>query len=306
MEKETVVFKMVGDCAIRADVYAGSAGEGRPVIVWLHGGALMFGNRGMIPPVHRDGYIRAGFTVVAPGYRLAPESTLPDILADVHDAIAWVREDGPGLFGIDPARVALVGHSAGAYLTLLAGCTVQPRPQALVAFYGYGDIVGPWYSAPSPFYCQQPRISADEANAVVGTAPLAGSQLGEAGAPDRFRFYLYCRQRGFWPQAVTGYDPVTDRAVFVPFCPVEQVAADYPPTLLLHGDEDTDVPYEQSVAMAKALADMGVAHDLITIPGGEHVFDRRVGDAEIDAAFAAVLTFLERHLGPQDGSLASE
>jgi acetyl esterase/lipase len=290
---DSVVFKTVGACEIWADVYGGVIGASRPAILWLHPGALMFGSRGMIPPAQVARYVNAGYVVVAADYRLVPESTLPEILTDVHDAIAWVREEGSRRFGIDPRRLALVGHSAGGYLTLLAGCTVRPRPRALVAFYGYGDIVGPWYSKPSPFYCQQPLVSEQEAYAAVGTTPLAGSP-NEDDAPDRRRFYLYCRQRGLWPQAVTGYDPARSLDLFLPYCPVRQVTADYPPTLLLHGDADTDVPYEQSVAMADALTSAGVPHQLVTIAGGPHVFDwQETVDSE--RAFAAVLAFLARY-----------
>lgn len=305
VEKETLVFKTVassnGKCEIRADVYARPDGTPQPAIIWLHPGALMFGNREMLQPAQRDRYVGAGYTVVAVDYRLAPETKLPEILADVHDAIAWVRAEGPRLFGIDPARLALVGHSAGGYLTLLAGGTIYPRPRALVSFYGYGDIVGPWYSTPSPFYCQQPAVSEEEAHAVIGEIPLSGSPIMTRtsevpDAPDRSRFYLYCRQRGLWPQFATGVEPGKDLAALLPYCPIEQIAADYPPTLLLHGDADTDVPYEQSVAMAGALANAGMTHKLITIADGEHGFDWRVADPAVEAAFAEVLAFLDRYL----------
>jgi len=70
-----------------------------------------------------------------------------------------------------------------------------------------------------------------------------------------------------------GHDPHVEPEAFVPFCPVHHVTKDYPPALLLHGDQDTDVPYQQSVMMAEALARAGVEHELITIPGGGHGFD---------------------------------
>ena len=212
----------------------------------------------------------------------------------------WVRAKGPGLFGIDRERLAVIGHSAGGYLTLLAGCHVLPRPQALAAFYGYGDIAGPWYSSPSPFYCQLPLVSEDEARSVVGTRDISESLRRESvecgPARDRGRFYLYCRQQGLWPREVAGFDPHTDPASLSPFCPVQHVAADYPPALLLHGDEDSDVPYEQFVMMARALADAGVTHELVTIPHGEHGFDARMHDPVVAAAFQEVLAFLARHV----------
>jgi acetyl esterase/lipase len=206
--RATYTYKTVGECAIRADVYARPGPEGRPVILWLHGGALMLGNRKMLPPEQASLYLDAGYTVVAADYRLAPESKLPDILADVQDAARWVWEDGPRLFGVDGERLAVIGHSAGGYLTLLAGCHARPRPRALVAFYGYGDVVGPWYSEPSPFYCRQPLVGEDEARSVVGVTPLSEPPLrGSAGFDpdrDRGRFYLYCRQRGLWPRSRSG------------------------------------------------------------------------------------------------------
>lgn len=299
MHSDTVMYKQAAGIELCADVYAGYGGARQPVILWLHGGALMLGNRGMIHPVHRERYREAGYTVVAIDYRLAPESKLPEIWSDVQDAIAWVRAEGPRQFDVDPERLGVIGHSAGGYLSLLAGCTVVPRPRALVSFYGYGDIAGPWYSEPSPFYCQQPLVSEAEALSVIGTTPLSHSPTRANLGPDepnRSRFYLYCRQRGLWPLAATGHDPVAERAALLPYCPLAQVTADYPPTLLLHGDEDTDVPYEQSVMMAAALANAGVEHGLITIAGGEHVFDWREHDPVVDAAFERVLAFLNRHL----------
>jgi acetyl esterase/lipase len=298
--RETHTYKTVGECSIQADVYAGVGPGARPAIVWLHGGALMFGNRGMIHPAQLERYVHAGYTVIAADYRLAPETTLPAILRDVQEAIAWVRRDGPRHFSVDPTRLAIVGHSAGGYLTLLAGRSVRPRPQALVAFYGYGDIVGSWYSTPSAFYGQQPRVSETEAISVVGTTEISASPSRESAtfdpARDRRRFYLYCRQQGCWPQAATGLDPGEDRDALAPFCPVQQVAADHPPTLLLHGDADTDVPYEQSVMMARALADATIPHQLLTIRSGAHGFDAAMDAPVVAAAFADVLAFLAHHV----------
>jgi acetyl esterase/lipase len=159
-----------------------------------------------------------------------------------------------------------MGGSAGGYLTLAAGYFVEPRPRALVAFWGYGDIAGAWYSRPDPFYSKMPAVPREEAYRAVGGPVLSESP----GKNNRHRFYLYCRQQGLWPREVTGHDPDREPRAFDPWCPVRNVSAKYPPTLLVHGTEDTDVPYEQSRLMARELDRKGVEHELLTVKGAGH------------------------------------
>jgi acetyl esterase/lipase len=291
LANETYVYKTVCGCEIGADVYrASKRPDPAPVIVWIHGGCLMYGSRKAIHPDHLTKYVGAGFTVVSIDYRLAPETLLPSIIEDLQDAFQWVRVEGPGLYGIDPRRIAVVGHSAGGYLSLMAGACVTPRPRAVVAFYGYGDIVGDWYSKPDPFYCRQPAISREEAYEDIGHSPIASAQGARAESP----IYYYCRQNGLWPNVVGGHDPTENPEAFVPYCPIQNIGADYPPTLLLHGDQDTDVPYEQSVMMSEALSKRGIENELITMRGRGHGFD---GDATVlEVTLDAVLAFLQAHL----------
>ena len=287
---ETVVFKSVGPCEIKADIYRAPDSGRRPTIVWIHGGALIVGRRSGLQARHLEAYLNAGFHVTAIDYRLAPETKLPQIIADLTDAFAWIRNDGAARFDLDPERIGVVGHSAGGYLTLMAGCTVSPRPRALVSFYGYGDVIGSWYSEPDSFYRQQPLVPEAEAMSVVGGAETCD------GRPERGRYYLYCRQNGIWPRMVGGRDPQAEPEWFHPYCPERNVAADYPPTLLLHGTEDTDVPYELSVRMEAALSRAGVEHELVTIRGGGHGFEGRMDEAEFVPLFDRVLEFFRRHL----------
>ncbi len=90
------------------------------------------------------------------------------------------------------------------------------------------------------------------------------------------------------------YDPAEEPSAFDPFGPVRKVTSDYPPTLLVHGTKDTDVPYELSVEMAKQLAAKGVAHELITIPDGGHGFDKRNAGIAV-RTYRQVVEFLDEH-----------
>ena len=290
--RTTYTYKTVGDLRIRADVYRKPGDIPTPAILWVHGGALIMGNRRGLNAVQADKYLDAGYTIVSIDYRLAPQAKLNQIIEDLVDAYRWVRIDGPKLFRIDPNRIAVVGHSAGGYLTLMAGFRFNPRPAALVSFYGYGDIAGEWYSRPDLFYNQQPAVSKEEALQAVGTRLISEDQGGNRG-----RFYLYTRQRGLWPVEVVGHDPDKEPSVFDPICPVRNVTKDYPPTLLLHGDTDTDVPFEQSALMAKELARQGDQHEFIAMPGRGHGFDGAMSDPAIATTFDRVLTFLYKQLG---------
>jgi acetyl esterase/lipase len=286
----THTYKVADRCEIRADVHRAADDAVRPAIVWIHGGALIMGHRENIADRQRDLYVNAGYAVVSIDYRLAPEVKLDAIIEDVRDAFAWVREEASRL-GIDPNRMATIGHSGGGYLALMAGSCVDPRPQAVVSFYGYGDIAGAWYSRPDPFYCQAPAVSREEAYAAVGGPVISATE----GSHHRDRFYLYCRQQGLWPKEVTGYDPDTEPRAFDRYCPIRSVTPDYPPTMLLHGTQDTDVPYQLSVDMAGELARAVVPHEFITIRGGGHGFDG-AETPEIAAVFGRVLAFLKRHV----------
>jgi acetyl esterase/lipase len=289
--KATYAYKYVEGHAIRADVYRPSDNRVRPVILWIHGGALIFGDRTNICNTQLGRYLKEGFVVVSIDYRLAPETKLPEIIGDLQDAYQWVRRDGRELFHANPRRMAVVGHSAGGYLTLAAGYQCQPRPRALVSFYGYGDITGAWYSRPDPFYSKEPAVSAEKARQSVGDAIIT-----EGGEEGRWFFYLYCRQQGLWPKMVGGWDPDTEPRKFDPYCPVRNVTSKYPPTLLLHGDADTDVPFEQSERMARELERHGIEHRLIHISGGPHGFDGNLDDPQAVKAFEEVIAFLKKHL----------
>ena len=133
-----------------------------------------------------------------------------------------------------------------------------------------------------------------EAHAAVGMTEIAdGSQ-----DPRRRDFYLWCRQNGLGPEKVGDHDPIEESDHFTPYSPEENVDSSYPPTLLLHGNNDTDVPYEQSVLMASKLKSAGIEHELITIENGPHGFDHNPESAdtpEVQAAFERVIEFLKSH-----------
>lgn len=289
---QSFVYRRVDNCEIRAEVMSGSGSGPRPGVLWIHGGALISGSRKGVRPEQMRRLNEAGFTVVSIDYRLAPETKLPGILSDVQEAYRWLRSQGPQLFSVDPSRIAVAGQSAGGYLTLMCGMMLRPRPKALVSFYGYGDVAAEWYAKPDPFYSRQPAVTREEAMSVVGTQPVSDPP------PDnkRGRFYLYTRQQGLWPKLVAGLDPLKERNALMRYCPQYNVKRGHPPTMLLHGDQDTDVPFEQSKQMAEALRRQQIKCEFVEMSGLGHGFDRDMTNPRISAAFDQAVNFLRTHL----------
>jgi acetyl esterase/lipase len=292
--RKTFTYKTVGETKIQADVYRADDEKARPVVTWIHGGALIVGNRDSVPKRLLDLCRTEGYVLISLDYRLAPEAKLPAIVEDVEDAFHWLREQGPKRFHADPGKLVVTGGSAGGYLTLLAGTRVKPRPKALVAYWGYGDVDSDWYTKPSAYYRKQvPLVSRAEAYQAVGGAVRTGTE-GASGKA-RGHFYHYLRQNGLWTKEVTGFDPTTERRKLDPYCPMRSLGADYPPTLLVHGTDDDDVPYEQSAAMAKELARWKVVHELIAVRGAGHGLTG--GDPKlVNDAHERALAFIRKHL----------
>jgi acetyl esterase/lipase len=293
--KKSYTFKTAGDLKVQADVYRAEDKAARPVLVWIHGGALVTGNRNSVPKNLLDLAKSEGYALVSIDYRLAPEVKLPEIIADVEDAFKWIRGDGAKQCNLDTTRIVVTGGSAGGYLTLMTGIRVKPRPTALVAYWGYGDVDGEWYVKPSDFYRKQPLVSKEEAYKFVGQKVWTGSEPGF----NHGKYYLYLRQNGLWTKEVTGFDPATEKAKLDPYCPVRNVTAEYPPTMLIHGTDDTDVPYELSANMAKEFTKQKVKHELVTVKGAGHGLAG--GDKKlVQDANERALAFIRRHMKAQE------
>lgn len=113
-----------------------NSGGVQPCLIYMHGGAWMQGS----PMTHADITSRIaeanGQTVISVDYALAPEHPFPKAVHEVINVARWVRENAEDL-GIDPARIAIGGDSAGANLAAAAclelrGTDAAPMAQLLV------------------------------------------------------------------------------------------------------------------------------------------------------------------------------
>lgn len=287
--KTTITYKSSDSFEIKADFYQTNR-KNAPVIFYIHGGGLLWGTRKDIEEDMIKLYRDNGFALFSVDYRLAPETKLAEILGDIKDALQWIESEGPKQFGIDADRIAVIGGSAGGYLALNTG-NFDKKPRAIVSFYGYGDISASWATTPNQYYCQKNRVPKQIANSLV-----TNKMITEATVHERFLLYLYARQTGEWIQEVTGISPSMDVEKLRKMSPIYNISKQYPPTLLLHGTSDVDVPYEQSTFMHEALVKEGIEAKLITIPNGEHVFEKDFHNPTVQKALLQVIDFLKTHL----------
>lgn len=121
-------------CPEVRDVDAGGIGARlyRPVdgttglLVWFHGGGWVIGDLDSTEDVCRSLATRSGHCVLSVDYRLAPDHPFPAPLEDCITATRWAHEHA-GELGIDPARIAVGGDSAGGNLAAVVA-NIAPVP----------------------------------------------------------------------------------------------------------------------------------------------------------------------------------
>lgn len=223
-----VTYKVVGGREIKLDIYENEedAGRKRPVIVYIHGGSWIHGDKGRIGTGkdRRDltnALTDARYKVVSIDYRLAPKDglTFKDEQEDCRDAIKWIRRNAEK-YGFDEKRITLWGASAGAHLAMTIGYerTDSTEVNSIINDYGPTDLnklFMTWLTKPM---VKMARMIMRETVELRDTMMMV--------FPGDF----------------------CDR-----YSPTRQVKTSSVPTLIMHGGKDETVPPSQAKALAKAL-----------------------------------------------------
>ena len=157
----------------KLDVYVPEAATGPlPLIVFFYGGSWQMGERGDYK-FAAQALASKGFVVVVPDYRVYPEVRYPAFMEDAAAAFAWAHREAAG-FGADPARMVLMGHSAGAHIAAMLAYN-----ERFLAGQGRsrGDVravIG--LAGPYDFVPTDPRIA----------ALLSGEGSSDAAMPTRY------------------------------------------------------------------------------------------------------------------------
>lgn len=97
--------------------FASAPAKGAPVLLYVHGGGWVKGDRGKV--YNLPAYAKSrGYVLVSVDYRPLPRTTIDGQVADVVKGIRWTREN-IAAHGGDPARIVVMGHSSGAHLVAM-------------------------------------------------------------------------------------------------------------------------------------------------------------------------------------------
>jgi acetyl esterase/lipase len=244
----------------RLDLYLPKEGTHLPLIINVHGGAFMMGDKAEM--VHLE-YLAQGYAVTSINYRLSGDAPFPAQIEDCKAAVRWLRAHA-AQYGLDPDRFAAWGASAGGHLVAMLGTTggvkafevgenlgVSSRVQAVVDYFG-----------PTDFLQMDAHRLPDGMRHDPADSRLVGGAIQEK------------------KDEVARANPTT------------YVTKDAPPFLIVHGDRDPLVPHHQSELLEAALKRAGVPVTFYTVAGGGHggFTDPRVAEVTRE--------FLARHLEP--------
>jgi acetyl esterase/lipase len=263
--------------AQKLDIYWPEKGDGPfPVIVSIHGGAFMGGDKRDVQITSMLKGLKRGYCVVGVNYRMSGEAKFPALVHDIKAVIRWIRANAE-LYLFDPNRIVTWGGSAGGYQSLMVGVSAgiseledlslgnadQPsHVQAVVDWFGPTDF-----------------LKMDEQLAESGMAPPEEFSHSGSNSPESL---ILGRKITEIPDVVRSANPET------------YIHPKVPPFFIQHGTKDNIVPHQQSVnftAMVREIAgDERVELELIK--GAGH------GDPKFDTAknVKKVLDFLDQHL----------
>lgn len=245
----------------KLDFWRATSGPAAPLVVFVHGGGWTRGDkRNATGTAKVEHLVGQGYAFASINYRLVPSATVEQQAGDVAAAVSWLRANAARL-GFDPARVVLMGHSAGAHLVALVG--TDPRYMAS-AGSSLRDISG--------------IIALD------GACYDVARQVADAG-----RF-----MRDTYLQAF-GSDPARQRSL----SPTLQAAAPNAPAFLIVHVDRADGK-AQSEALAAALVQAGTPAEVDGFAGtglrGHMEINRALGSADYPAT-AVVDAWLRQRVG---------
>lgn len=239
-----VPYRTVEDSVLTLTLYSlkGDTTDRKPVLVYIHGGSWVHGNKSWIWRDYRqaltEAFLRAHYTVITVDYRLADGRRRDAVteLEDCQQALNWIRRHADA-YHLDIRRMGLWGTSAGAHLALVLASSrgAQPPFRFVLDDYGPTDLDRLFRTDLSPW--------------VVSLVKIVKPQLV---AKRQLMLQVFSKGN-------------TTR-----LSPLRRIHKGMPPILISYGDADEVVPVQQAYDLAKALKAKGIPYRLRIYSGEKH------------------------------------
>ncbi len=218
------------------DYYAPKGPGPHPVAIIIHGGGYARGTSKSGSEAYCADFLApAGYAVFSVNYRLTPRYPYPYMVYDVERAVRYIRHNAKQ-WDANPNEIALVGGSAGGFLSNMVGLLNAP-----------GDS-----KAADPVDRESARVEAVVtlfAQSSFATVPL--------NADVHALLDPLIKEKG-------------EAAALKEASPITYVTKDTPPFLQILGDKDEYIPFTEATNLQAALNRVGVSNEVIRIPGGMH------------------------------------
>ncbi|KAK6906163.1 hypothetical protein I203_100147 [Kwoniella mangroviensis CBS 8507] len=308
----------------------------RPWLMWIHGGAFMYGkhyvpNAWVIPACRSLSY-----HIVSVSYRFVPQVTHYDIINDIQIAYQWCRPNLSSVLGenaVDLETFAVGGDSAGGHLALWCGNHFSPPPKLILDVYGLSAPEDPFYALkvenlPLPILGtseEELEVALNDRspeNIVVTSAftlelePfMTVENLKIAWGVDytptkkdivRADLNAYTFKNGLKMGNIFRRDKFETEEEYKQelrkWGAMYHIQEDepYPSVFILHGKNDTIVPVSQSYQPAEKLRKMDVDVGENYVDGMDHIFETYLAGPEDpmwDIAIVPLIEFMKKHLG---------
>ena len=224
-----------GHARNKLDIYQPKSESALPVVVWIHGGAWQTGSKENCPALFLS---EKGYAVVSVNYRLSGHAVFPAQIEDCKAALRCLRANAK-VYNLNPERIGVWGSSAGGHLAALLGTSGE-----------VGALEGKGGNAK-----QSSRVQC----AVDYFGPTDFTKMGgnhdKSGSPES----------NLIGGAVSSSPEKAQKAN-----PIAYITEDDPPFLIVHGEKDSTVPFNQSELLTAALKAAGVPVELVPMKGAGH------------------------------------
>jgi alpha-L-fucosidase 2 len=234
--QDGILYGVAEGQQLTMDYYAPRGPGLHPVAIIIHGGGYHGGDSKSGSEAYVADFLApAGYAVFSVNYRLAPQYPYPYMVQDVQRAVRYIRHNA-AKWDADPDKIALVGGSAGGFLS---------------------NMVGLLNAAGDPQSADPVDRESARAQAVVSLYAQSSFEFVPLNADVHRLLDPLIAKKGE-KEAIREASPIT------------YVNKDDPPFLQILGDQDEYIPFSEATNLQNALHKVGVRCDIIKIPGGKH------------------------------------